>query len=75
MSTIAMVEGHRRHQANKHIRPKFHITGNWVEQQEIILKHKASKEMIADILTKSLPTSEHTYLTDKLLNRTPIEGV
>jgi len=69
MSIIDMVGGHRRHQASKHIRPKFHITGNWVEQQEIILVHKASKEMIADILTKSLPTSEHTYLTCKLLNK------
>jgi hypothetical protein len=75
MSTIDMVGGHRRHQASKHIRPKFHITGNWVDQQEIVLRHKASKEMIADILTKSLPTSEHAYLTCMLLNRRSIEGV
>ena len=64
LSTIDMVNGHR-----KHINPKFHYTGEMVEAGEIKLRHLPTKEMIADVLTKALPFSMHDKLSSLLLNR------
>jgi hypothetical protein len=68
LSTIDMVNGHRSYQASKHINPKFHYTGEMVEQGEIRLKHLATDKMTADVLTKALPSVSHIKLTNQLLN-------
>jgi hypothetical protein len=66
MSTIEMVLGHRSHQASKHINPKYHFTGEQVENGEIILKHMPTGLMIADVLTKSLQADLHVRLSNSL---------
>lgn len=67
-STIAFVAGHRNHKATKHINPKFHFTGEAVEQGEICLVHMASELMVADVLTKALPADGHRRLASSLLH-------
>ena len=67
-STIDMVTGHRSYQASKHINPKFHYTGEMVEKGEIVLKYLSTDKMIADVLTKALPSLSHIKLTNQLLN-------
>jgi hypothetical protein len=68
MSTIDMVNGHRNFQASKHINPKFHYTGEMVDDGEIRLEYKATKEMVADVLTKALPGTDHLKFSGHLLN-------
>jgi hypothetical protein len=67
-STIQMVDGHRNFQSSKHINPKFHYTGEQVEAGEVRLAYLSSAEMIADILTKPLPTEAFKCLAAQLLN-------
>ena len=67
-STIDMVKGHRSYQASKHINPKFHYTGEMVEMGEICLEYLPTDKMIADVLTKALPSVSHIKLTNQLLN-------
>ena len=49
-STIDIVNGHRNFQSSKQINPKFHYTGEMVDNKELYLKYKPSEEMIADVL-------------------------
>ena len=67
MSTIDMVNGHRSHRASKHINPKFHFTGEMVERGEIVLRHKPTDMMVADVLTKALHAEDHVRLANLLL--------
>ena len=67
MSTIDMVNGHRSHRASKHINPKFHFTGEMVERGEIVLRHKSTDMMVADVLTKALHAEDHVRLANLLL--------
>jgi hypothetical protein len=51
---------------SNHINIKFHHTHNEEKVQKTIkLDHIASKENIADLLRKALPTSMHMYLVGK----------
>ena len=67
-STIDMVYGHRNHQASKHINPKYHFSGEAVDNNEIELKYIETANMIADVLTKPLGAESHGRLTVALLN-------
>ena len=67
-STIDFVRGHRQHQASKHINPKFHYSGEMVAKGEIRIEHISTKMMVADILTKALPSYDHDRLGNLLLN-------
>ena len=67
LSTIDYVNGHRTHQASKHINPKFHFTGDQVELGEIVIRHMSTDMMVADILTKSLAGDDHVRLANMLL--------
>ena len=62
-STIDMVTGHRSYQASKHINPKFHYTGEMVEKGEIVLMYLSTDKMVADVLTKALPSVSRIKLT------------
>ena len=68
MSTIQQVQGHRSHNATKHINPKYHFTGQQIENEAITLMYCPTKEMIADVLTKALPAIDHIKLSKRLLN-------
>jgi len=67
-STIDFVRGHRQHQASKHINPEFHYSGEMVAKGEIRIEHISTKMMVADILTKALPSYDHDRLGNLLLN-------
>ena len=67
-STIEMVHGHRNHRASKHISPKYHFTGECVEDGLIALEYMSTKTMLADVLTKPLARPLHTWMASRLLN-------
>jgi len=67
-STIDFVAGHRNHKSTKHINPKFHFTGEAVDNGEIRLVHMSTVDMVADVLTKALPRSHHLRLASALVN-------
>ena len=69
-STIDMVNGHRNFQSSKHINPKYHYTGEMVDRGELCLRYKPTGDMIADVLTKALPSTNHIKLSEWLLNST-----
>ena len=68
MSCIDMVHGRSNHKASKHINPKFHFTCEQVKKGKIAIRHKDTKVMIADMLTKPLGSVAHRSLTSLLLN-------
>ena len=53
---------HQQHGRTKHVDIKYHYTRDQVAANVIELKHCPSKEMIADALTKPLPTSQFRRL-------------
>ena len=53
-STIEMVMGNTRHKASKHINPKYHFTVMLARKGVILMEHKITELMIADIFTKAI---------------------
>ena len=68
MSCIDMVHGKSNHKASKHINPKFHFTCEQVKKGKVVVHHKDTKLMVADMLTKPLGKTAHHLLTGLLLN-------
>ena len=68
MSCIDMVHGKSNHKASKHINPKFHFTCEQVKKGKVVVHHKDTKLMVADMLTKPLGKTAHHFLTGLLLN-------
>jgi hypothetical protein len=66
-SCIAMAHGAGDHQRTKHISPKYHYTREQINAGEMVVKHLKTTEMVADILTKGLGTSQFRYLRDILI--------
>jgi hypothetical protein len=54
------------HARSKHIDIQHHFIREKVERNEIALEYCATKDMIADILTKALSKEQHQRLTKKL---------
>jgi hypothetical protein len=73
-STIDFVRGHRQHQASKHINPKFHFACEQVRIGKMVVVHKATNLMVADILTKALSSLPFQALTSLILNMVAISG-
>jgi hypothetical protein len=59
--TIAFASNQRAIRRMKHIEVKFHFVRNLIETGIIQLEYKNTKDMIADLLTKSLSPSAHAY--------------
>ena len=57
------------HKVNKHINPKFHYSGELVEEGVIVVEHLSTEDMVADLLTKALSVTQHEYLASLLLNK------
>ena len=68
LSCIKMIYGQLRHHTTKHINTRYHFTKDQVQKNNVQIIHCKTEEMIADILTKPLPTDQHIYLAGKLLN-------
>ena len=54
------------HARSKHIDIRHHFIRDKITSREVSVHHCASKENIADILTKPLPRNTHEYLVKKL---------
>ena len=68
-SCIDMVHSRSRHQASKHINPKYHLVRAKQQHKVIDVTHISTLEQLADIFTKPLPITQHQYFTDSILNR------
>jgi hypothetical protein len=63
MSTMAIAINPIQHQKTKHIDIRMHFIREHLERKNIKLAHCPTENMIADILTKALPPSQHGKLT------------
>ena len=68
-SCIDMVHSRSRHQASKHINPKYHLVRAKQQNKVIEVTYISTLEQLADIFTKPLPITQHQYFTDAILNR------
>jgi len=72
MSTIAMIQnGASSSHRTKHIKIRYFFICERVADGEIVVKHKPTVQMIADILTKALQARQFTSLMTELLNWKP----
>ena len=63
--TIAVAGNPVFSKRTKHIQIRYHFVREAVEEGIIVLEHRPSKEMTADILTKPLPRDSYQYLRGK----------
>ena len=74
-STICMAKNPQYHGRAKHIDIKFHYIHEQVEKKAIQLEYCESKNMVADMLTKALLSSQFVKLREMLGVREIIELV
>jgi hypothetical protein len=58
-SAIALAENPKHHDRSKHIAIRYHFIREAVQNRHINLKYLRSSDMVADALTKALPTDAH----------------
>ena len=63
---IALAKNPVHHNRTKHIDIRYHFIREKVLRNEIILKYCATKDMIADILTKPLPKPSFQKLSEMM---------
>jgi len=67
-STIDLAHGLGKFQKQKHINIKYHYTKDLVKDGTIQVCYVHTEQMIADMLTKPLSSSQHRYLCSLMLN-------
>jgi hypothetical protein len=65
-SAIALSKDHQYHARTKHIDIRFHFIGWIIEQGSIRLIYCPTDDMIADTLTKALPSVKVKHFTSEL---------
>ena len=60
--SIALVKNPVFHDCSKHIDIQYHYTCKLTKQERIQLNHIPTKDMLADVLTQSLPCAQHEHL-------------
>lgn len=65
-SAICLIKNPEFHKRSKHIDVRYHFIREKYEENLFILKYISTKQMIADIFTKSLPAKEFNELTKKM---------
>jgi hypothetical protein len=65
-SAIALSKDHQYHACTKHINIRFHFIRWIVEQGSIWLIYCSTNDMIADTLTKALPSAKVKHFTSEL---------
>ncbi|KAL7294074.1 hypothetical protein TKK_0012110 [Trichogramma kaykai] len=66
MSALKLLKNPEFHQRTKHIDIRYQMCRDYVQKGLVNVKHVASKEQIADIMTKPLTKEIFEYLRDKL---------
>jgi transposase InsO family protein len=61
-ASIALAKNPVFHDRSKHIHIQYHYTRDLVKEKRISLNYIPTKEMVADLLTKALPRTQHEYL-------------
>jgi len=61
--SIALAKNPVFHDRSKHIDIQYHYTRDLVKEDKIKLKYIPTKDMLADLLTKSLPRPQHVQLS------------
>jgi hypothetical protein len=64
---IALANGHGNQKRTKHFDVRLHYVRELVDEKIITVEHITSEEMIADLLTKSMPKLRFKSLAHKLL--------
>ncbi len=67
-STIDLANGLGKFQKQKHINIKYHYTKDLVNEGVVQVCYCHTEQMLADLLTKPLPSSQHKYLCSLMLN-------
>ena len=64
--SIALARNPVFHDRSKHVDIQFHYTRELVRKGRIQLEYLSTKDMVADVLTKSLPRVQHSALTSSM---------
>ncbi|CAL5401450.1 unnamed protein product [Camellia sinensis] len=67
LSAIALSSNPVFHARSKHIEVDYHFVRERVASKQLLIKHLATADQLADILTKPLPVSRFHFLQHKLL--------
>lgn len=65
-SAIRLIRDPEFHKRTKHIDVAYHMIREKYEQQLFCFEYINTKEMLADIFTKSLPAPAFQYLREKM---------
>ena len=66
MSAIALTRDHQYHARTKHIDIRFHFIRWVVEDKKIKLVYCPTEDMVADVLTKALPSPKVKHFASAL---------
>lgn len=62
MGALKLAENPVTHNRTKHIDLRYHFIRDAIKDELVEVKHKETKDMLADLLTKGLPGPRHLYL-------------
>jgi hypothetical protein len=65
-SAIKLAKNPIFHKRSKHIDVRAHFVRELVEEGKLIIEHIASKDQVADLLTKPIPSTQFRRLRDKI---------
>ncbi|KAF1314267.1 Retrovirus-related gag-pol polyprotein, partial [Globisporangium splendens] len=72
--SIALAKNPEFHKRTKHIDIRYHFVREKVEDGQVVLEYCPTQEMLADIMTKPIPSAQFDYLRTKLSIQVAIES-
>ncbi|KAF1325884.1 hypothetical protein FI667_g8977, partial [Globisporangium splendens] len=72
--SIALAKNPEFHKRTKHIDIRYHFVREKVEDGQVVLEYCPTQEMLADIMTKPIPSAQFDYLRTKLSIQVTIES-
>ena len=64
-SAIKVANNPRSHDRMKHIKLKYHLTRDAIQDKQILVKKISTSKQIADVFTKALARKEHEKFTNR----------